>query len=231
MIKPITEINKVVSRIKGEPYELDDRIGAAYLASVLLERAAMRLRAVGRLPHASVAFVGRGARLRSRDKIHVGRGVTFGPNSYVDGASVEGVTLGNNVSVGRNTRIECTGNLKTLGKGIRVGDNVGLGTDCFYGCAGGIEIGSDTLVGNFVSFHSENHNMARLDVPIRLQGVSHRGITVGGNCWIGAKATILDGAKIGNGCVIAAGSVVTAGEYPDNAIYGGVPARLLKVRD
>ena len=52
---------------------------------------------------------------------------------------------------------------------------------------------------------------------------------IGNNCWIGAKVTILDGTKIGNGCFVAAGAVVY-GEYPDNVIIGGVPAKILKSR-
>jgi acetyltransferase-like isoleucine patch superfamily enzyme len=47
--------------------------------------------------------------------------------------------------------------------------------------------------------------------------------------WIGANATILDGARIGKGAVIAAGAVVD-GEVPPYEIWGGVPARKLKAR-
>jgi len=138
--------------------------------------------------------------------------------------------VGNNVSVGRGTKIECTGNLRFLGKGLTVEDNVGLGTDNFFGCAGGIHIGKDTIIGNFVSFHAENHIFSDLNVPIRQQGVEHKGIRVGGDCWIGAKCTILDGAIIEEGCIIAAGALVIAGTYQKNGIYGGVPAKLLKYR-
>ncbi|WP_422395865.1 acyltransferase [Rhodococcus sovatensis] len=144
--------------------------------------------------------------------------------------STDGVRLGRNSTVGKYTRIECVGSLKYLGRGLIAGNNVGLGTDSFYGCAGGIEIGDDTIIGNFCSFHSENHIASSLDVPIREQGVSHSGIVIGRGCWIGARVTILDGATIGDGCIIAAGAVVTAGRYADNSIYGGVPAKLLKAR-
>ncbi|GHT60115.1 hypothetical protein FACS18945_6260 [Bacteroidia bacterium] len=139
-----------------------------------------------------------------------------------------GITFGNNVSVGKNTTIECTGSLTCLGKGLKVGNNVGLGTHGFFGCAGGIEIGDDTILGNFVSMHSENHNYADLSKPIRLQGVNHKGIKIGNDCWIGAKVTILDGTIIGSHCVVAAGAVVR-GEYPDNCIIGGVPAKIIKM--
>lgn len=71
----------------------------------------------------------------------------------------------------------------------------------------------------------------RPDVLIRLQGVDHKGIVIGRNCWIGAKATILDGAVIEDGCVVAAGAVVKAGLYAANGIYGGVPAKLIRYRN
>ena len=136
--------------------------------------------------------------------------------------------FGNNFSLGRCASIECTGSLVTLGRGFVAGDNVGIGSFSFIGCAGGVFIGSNTIIGNYVSMHSENHNFERLDIPIRLQGVSHRGIRIGENCWIGAKVTILDGANIGNNVVIATGAVVSAGEYDGESIYGGVPARKIK---
>ncbi|WP_366943121.1 DapH/DapD/GlmU-related protein [uncultured Victivallis sp.] len=48
------------------------------------------------------------------------------------------------------------------------------------------------------------------------------------NCWIGAKATILDGARIGDNSIVAAGAVVCRGEYPAGVILGGVPAKVIK---
>lgn len=224
-------LNRYVSRVKKSDFRLDERIGAGYLLTVVRERVLMKLRGLLRFPARSTRpFIGSGVVMRSKKDLAFGSGVTFAHHSYVDALSTDGVRLGDNTSVGRNTRIECTGSLRTLGKGLTVGDNVGLGTDSLYGCAGGITIGNDTIVGNYVTFHSENHRIADDEVPIRLQGVTHEGITVGSNTWIGAKVTVLDGARIGSGCVVAAGSVVTAGEYPDNGIYGGIPARLLKAR-
>lgn len=52
---------------------------------------------------------------------------------------------------------------------------------------------------------------------------------IGNDCWIGAKATILDGTVIGNHCIVAAGAVVK-GTYPDNVIIGGVPAKIIKYK-
>ena len=224
-------LNSYISKIKGESYTLDPSIPAGYLITATLSQIFMKVRGKLLFPlRAHSPFIASNVRLVVRSKIIFGKGVIFHTNCSLNALSRDGIVLGNNVSVGTNTKIECTGNLKTLGKGLSAGNNVGLGSDNFYGCAGGIVIGDDTIVGNFVSFHSENHNYDRSDVPIRLQGVNHSGINVGSNCWIGAKSTILDGAVIHNGCIIAAGAVVRAGVYAANGIYGGVPAKLLKMR-
>jgi acetyltransferase-like isoleucine patch superfamily enzyme len=46
--------------------------------------------------------------------------------------------------------------------------------------------------------------------------------------WIGANATICPGVNIGDGAVIAAGAVVTE-NVPENTVYGGVPAKFIKI--
>lgn len=224
-------LNGAITRMKGQSYEIDSRVGAGYLARVVAERLTMKIRGGLLFPRrSSRPFVGPRVGVRARSGIELGSHVTLARDSWIDALSAEGVHLGDNTSVGRGTRIECTGRLTTLGKGFWAGRNVGLGTDCLYGAAGGITIGDDTIIGNYVTMHSENHVIDDLTVPIRDQGVSHQGIEIGPECWIGAKATILDGARVGRGCVIAAGSVVTAGTYEDFGIFGGVPAKLIKSR-
>jgi len=54
-------------------------------------------------------------------------------------------------------------------------------------------------------------------------------ITIGNDVWIGAKSTVLDGVKIGNGAIVAAGAVVSK-DVPDYAIVGGVPATVIRYR-
>ncbi|MBC8033834.1 MAG: acyltransferase [Chitinophagaceae bacterium] len=230
MLKTI--LNKYISGIKGEAYRVDPQIRPGYLLHLMLTRVLMKIRGKMYFPMRQYApFIGRYVTLKAKSSFQFGAGLSIGNGVVIDALSTSGIRLGNNVSVGYATRIECTGNLRHLGKGLTVGDNVGLGTDCFYGCAGGIRIGDDTIIGNFVSFHSENHIYADPTIPIRLQGVTHQGIVIGKNCWIGAKTTILDGTIVGDGCIIAAGAVLKGGMYNANGIYGGVPAKLLKYRN
>jgi acetyltransferase-like isoleucine patch superfamily enzyme len=85
-------------------------------------------------------------------------------------------------------------------------------------------------MGSYISFHSENHNFSDTTKLIREQGVTSKGIQLGNNIWVGAKATFLDGCVIGNNSVVAAGAVVS-GVFPDNVVIGGVPAKILKPID
>jgi acetyltransferase-like isoleucine patch superfamily enzyme len=224
-------INNYVSKLKGNSYRIDERIPASYLYNLAFNSMLRKFRGLlSGLKSEKAPFIGKGVTVKASHNFISGRGLVIGNYCYIDALSTNGIKVGHNVSIGRNTIIECTGNFQFLGKGLLVGNNVGLGTDNFYGCAGGIEIGDDTIIGNFVSFHSENHVHADLGSPIRLQGVTHDGIKIGKNCWIGAKVTILDGAILGDGSIVAAGAVLIAGKYEDNGIYGGIPAKLIKFR-
>ena len=225
-----TFLNFFIRKIKGESYQLDNRIPIIYLIRLVFSRVLMLLRGVFIFPGRKPIFIGVRTKVKCRSKIKFGKGTSVAHNCNLDGMSTNGIVFGNNVSVGRNTTIECSGSLKNIGKGLLVGDNVGLGTDCLYGCAGGVEIGNNTIFGNYVSLHSENHNYSDLEKPIREQGVNRQGITIGEDCWIGAKVTILDGVVIEKGCIVAAGSLLNKGVYSKNGIYGGVPAKLIKQR-
>jgi acetyltransferase-like isoleucine patch superfamily enzyme len=145
----------------------------------------------------------------------------------IDCASKGGIYLGRNFKLGAHSRLIASGTVSDLGIGIRIGDNVGIGEFAYIGGSGGVTIGSDTIVGQYFSVHPENHNFKDRNQLIREQGVTRSGIKIGDDCWIGAKVTMTDGAKVGRHCVIAAGSVVTE-SFPDYSLVGGVPARLIR---
>jgi len=161
--------------------------------------------------------------------LSVGRGVTLDDCVTINALSRTGIKIGDNVSIGAFTIIEATGILRRLGKGFSIGANSNLGDYCFVGAAGGVHIGENVLIGQRVSFHSENHVFARTDLPIRAQGTTQQGIIVEDDCWLGSGVIILDGVTVHQGAVVAAGSVVTS-DVPPYAVVGGVPAKVIRSR-
>ncbi len=174
-------------------------------------------------------LLGKGVRFFSISRTKWGNFLRLDDFVYVSALGTEGIHFGNHVSIGAYSRIIVATTFHQLGKKIKIGNNVGIGEFAYLGGAGGLEIGDDCIVGQYFSCHPENHNYEDLNISIRLQGVSRKGIKIGNNCWIGSKVTILDGVTIGSGSVIAAGSVVNR-SFPENAIIGGVPAKVLKMR-
>lgn len=223
-------IYNLFRKLRRKELYIDRRIPFPRFMLLIFNELCGRFIAVIKFRRLIDASVSASSVIRSPRQIISGKHLKVDKSCYIDALSVEGINFGDRVTVGKFTCIECTGTLADLGKGLKVGSNVGLGTHGFYGCAGGIEIGNDVIIGNYCSFHSENHNFLDHSLPIRLQGVSRKGIKIGNNCWIGAKATILDGVEIGDGCVIAACALVTKGTYPANSVIGGVPARIIKSR-
>ncbi|KAB1183233.1 acyltransferase [Photobacterium damselae subsp. damselae] len=163
-------------------------------------------------------------------KSSLGRGVNIGNNVILNGIGSGGLVIGDNVSIGDCSVFKVSGTFIDIGRFIHIGNNVGIGEFSHIGGAGGVKIGESTIIGPYFSVHPENHLFNDLNIPIRKQGVSQKGINIGSNCWIGAKVTILDGVTIGDGCVIAAGSIVTK-SFPDNVVIGGVPSKILKKRN
>lgn len=76
-------------------------------------------------------FIHYTTRIKCPSKIITRGNLSIDRSCFINALSTDGIKLGNNVSIGKNTTIECTGTLKQLGKGLIVGNNVGLGTHGF----------------------------------------------------------------------------------------------------
>lgn len=174
-------------------------------------------------------MLGHGVRLVNKTNIKLGKWVKIDDYTTLNALGKNALSIGNNSSIGAFSRVIISTSFNHIGEHIRIGNNVGIGEYAYLGGGGGLEIGDNCIVGQYLSCHPENHNFSDLTTEIRHQGVSRTGIKIGANCWIGAKVTITDGVEIGDNCVLAAGAVITK-SMPANSVVGGVPARVLKTR-
>jgi maltose O-acetyltransferase len=114
------------------------------------------------------------------------------------------------------------------GDRIELGEGVGFNYGCWVNGYGGLRIGDRTIVGPYVMIHTANHETAQGRAIVE-QGWVGRPVEIGADCWIGMGVCILPGARLGDGCVVGAGSVVT-GELDQDSIAVGNPARTIRRR-
>lgn len=162
--------------------------------------------------------------IRGPNRISLGRSTIIDQSVTLDGRNGKQVLMGSRCFVGAYSLI--------LAKGgdIVFADGVNVSSYCRIASEGKIEIGNSVLVSAYCYIGPGNHNIADSSLPIMEQGMEEgRGVSIGENTWIGAHSTVLDGVKIGKNVVVGAHSLVKS-DVPDNAIVGGVPAKVLKMR-
>lgn len=111
---------------------------------------------------------------------------------------------------------------------VRIGRGSGVGQGTLLYGNGGLTIGDKVMIAGQCAVIASSHVFSDPDVPIREQGYTALGITIGNNVWIGAGAKILDGVTIGDGAIVGANAVVNR-PVPAGARVVGVPARELPV--
>jgi len=158
--------------------------------------------------------------------------ISIGDHSFVDDYAVldakgeenEGIIMGENVIIGRNTILSCKGG------SIYLEDYANISSNCSLLSETKISVGKYTfLAGHCYLVAGGNHSFERTDIPIMLQpSLIKGGIDIEDDCWLGTSVVVLDGVTLGKGCVLGAGAVVTK-SLPSYTVAVGCPAR--KIRD
>jgi len=150
-----------------------------------------------------------------------------------DTARIYPSVRGTRIVIGENSEIYDYVILRAVGGSgdIVIGEHCFLNPHTVIYSGHGVYLGDYVLIGPACVIAPANHETARLNVPIRKQGFteSRGGIVIEDDVWVGANCTVVDGAYIETGAVIAAGSVVL-GRVEAYAIYGGSPAKKIGSR-
>jgi acetyltransferase-like isoleucine patch superfamily enzyme len=209
----VQEISAVVRRAperrRGGPLALARFMRANHMltwryALLLARYALLKLRYRKRLQTDGICFICPGVRLE------IGRGARL--------------------SIGRWAWIGHGGKIRVHEGEVSIGAKTVIGQECTISAFQHISIGRECILADRVMLIDFDHGVTEVERPIRLQGIYKRDVNVGHNVWMGYGACILRGVTVGENSIIGTGSVVTK-DFAANSVLGGVPARLIRMRE
>ena len=184
------------------------------------------MRAHGMVNHKYARLIARWAwlKLRWRGRLQTDGLCFVGPGVELEIGRDAVVRLGRWSWIGHGSKIRAHEGV------VEIGAKTVLGQECTISSFQHVSIGRECIVADRVMLIDFDHGVTEEERPIRLQGIYKRDVRVGHNCWIGYGACILRGVTVGDNAIIGTSTVVTK-DLPANAVAGGVPARILRMRE
>ncbi len=166
-----------------------------------------------------------------RARLHVGSRPWSGTRARLYIEDFDGTTRidflepGGRVSIGRcgriNATIACYRDVD-----VAIGDGTTINGARFSVMNSNVTLGRDCMLADEIVFQpNDQHAIFELEGLSQIN--TRSGITLGDHVWIGLRATLLAGARVGQGSIVGAASVVT-GDVPDFSLVAGSPARVLR---
>ena len=153
----------------------------------------------------------------------VGSKISIGAGVKIDG--FKNITLGSAIYLVDNS------SLRAVNGSLSIGDRFSMNVNSIINADfGNIKIGNSVMIGPNVVIRASGHNFSNINLDIWFQGQTGGEIQIGDDVWIGSSVVILPGVKISNHVIIAAGAVVTK-SMPPYSVVGGIPARVIKIRE
>lgn len=194
--------------------------GSDYAAGVRREYYKTKLKHMG-----ENVYIGANVKIENPQYISLGDNVSIGDGSTLIARGEGGITLSDGVRVQERVYLDT----ERPDGYINVEDNVyiGTGTTLFGHC--GLEIGSHSLLAQNITITPYSHIFEDKDRYICEQGGHTRKVTIGRDCYLGMRVTVLYSADIGEGSVVGSGSVVVK-PLPPYSVAVGNPARVIRRR-
>lgn len=135
-----------------------------------------------------------------------------------------------NISIGEKTRIFPGIRMEAIGDGeLIIGSNCAIEQNVHLISNGQkLYIGRDTTISANVFISNVDHEYNDVSKSVMEQPLVNKTTQVGERCFIGYGASLLPGTKLGNNCIVGSNAVVK-GEFPDNCVIVGAPAKIVKV--
>jgi acetyltransferase-like isoleucine patch superfamily enzyme len=137
---------------------------------------------------------------------------------------------GAKLSIGRWTWIGHGTKIRVHEGEVSIGAKTVMGQECTISAYQHVSIGRECIIADRVMLIDFDHGVTEVDRPIREQGIYKRDVRVGHNVWIGYGACLLRGVTVGDNSIVGTSAVVTK-THPAGAVLGGVPARVIRMRD
>lgn len=205
------------------------------------------VRGKGAMKIGDLLLIQKNAYLSCEGKLEMGNRIIIGPAAMLI-VEKEGVlTVGDNFamerhcilrtsrkwSIGNNVYISYGTSIFSRERGNEGELSVGTGSHIANGCvidmSGNLTIGNYVALGSNCTIYTHNHKYDDKDAPGAWKSdIIVKSVVIEDGAWIGSNVTILPGVRVGSRSVIAAGSVVTKDVEP-GAVYGGNPARFIKM--
>ena len=150
--------------------------------------------------------------------------VFFGKDLQLQIGKRGGISFGRFCWIGDGTKIRSHEGV------VEIGPKTVFGQECTISSYKRVRIGEQCVIADRAMFIDFDHGVTEVERPIRVQGIYKRELVVGSNVWIGYNACFLRGVRVGDNSIVGTNSVVTK-DVPANAVVGGVPARLIRMRE
>ena len=150
--------------------------------------------------------------------------VFFGKRLQLQIAKRATVRFGRFSWIGDGTKIRCHEGV------VEIGEKTVIGQECTISAYKRVRIGEQCVIADRAMFIDFDHGVVEVERPIRLQGIYKRECIVGSNVWVGYGACFLRGIRVGDNAIVGTNSVVTK-DVPANAVVGGVPAKVIRMRE